>query len=91
MWNVNRPRKVTRITPLNSKEMALLQPRISEFLGDNASKDKTLSSTSSSLDAKKTSNLSPQDENAPLTKELVLTEAEGIAKVVWSVVKPNAT
>ena len=39
---------------------------------------------------KKTSNLRPQVEKVSLLKELVSTEAEGTAKKVWSVVKPNA-
>ena len=39
----------------------------------------------------KTSHLSPQVEKIPLLKESVSTEAEGTAKVAWSVVKPNTT
>ena len=39
---------------------------------------------------KKTSNLSPQVEKVPLLKESV-SEAEGTANMVWSVVKPNTT
>ena len=88
--SVNRKKKVTRITPLNSEEVALSQPRISEFLSDNANKDSTRSSAPSSPDAKKTSNLSPQVEKVPLLKKSV-SEAEGTGKVAWSVVKPNTT
>ena len=58
--SVNRKKKVTRITPLNSEEVALSQPRISEFLSDNANKESTRPSAPSSPDAEKTSNLSPQ-------------------------------
>ena len=87
--SVNRKKKVTRITPLNS-EVALSQPKINEFLSDNANKDSTRPSAPSSPDAKKTSNLSPQVEKVPLLKESV-SEAEGTAKVAWSVVKPNTT
>ena len=88
--SVNRKKKVTRITPLNSEEVALSQPRISEFLSDNANKESTRSSAPSSSDADKTSNLSPQVEKVSLLKEFV-SEAEGTAKVAWSVVKPNTT
>ena len=88
--SVNRKKKVIRITPLNSEEVALLQPRISEFLSDIANKDSTSRSAPSSTDAEKTSNLSPQVEKVPLLKESV-SEAEGTAKVAWSVVKPNTT
>ena len=88
--SVNRKKKVTRITPLNSEEVALSQPRISEFLSDNANKESTRPSAPSSPDAEKTSNLSPQVEKVPLLKEFV-SEAEGTAKVAWSVVKPNTT
>ena len=88
--SVNRKKKVTRITPLNSEEVALSQPRISEFLSDNANKDSTRPSTPSSPDAEKTSNVNPQVEKVPLLKEFV-SEAEGTAKVAWSVVKPNTT
>ena len=42
-----------RITPLISEEVTLSQPRISEFLRDNASKDKTRLSVPSSPDAEK--------------------------------------
>ena len=45
---------------------------------------------SSCPDAEKTSNLSPQVEKVPLLKESV-SEAEGTANMVRSVVKPNAT
>ena len=89
--STRRKKKITRITPLNSKEVARLQPRISEFLSDNASKDKTRLSAPSSPDSEKTSNLSPQVEKLPLLKESVLTEAESTAKVSWSVIKPNTT
>ena len=58
--SVNRKKKVTRITPLNSEEVALSQPRIFEFLSDNASKDKTRLSVPSSPDSEKTPNLSPR-------------------------------
>ena len=88
--SVNRKKKATRITPLNAEEVALSQPRISEFLGDNANKESTRPSAPSSPDAEKTSNLSPQVEKVPLLKESV-SEAEGTAKVAWSVVKPNTT
>ena len=87
---VNRKKKVTRITPLNSEEVALSQPRISEFLSGNANKESTRPSAPSYPDAEKTSNLSPQVEKVPLLKEYV-SEAEGTAKVAWSVVKPNTT
>ena len=72
-------KKVIRMTPLNS-EVALSQPRISEFLSDNANKDSIRPTAPSSPDVEKTSNLSPQVENVPLLKESV-TEAEGTAKV----------
>ena len=88
--SLNRKKKVTRITPLNSEEVAMSQPRISEFLSDNANKESTRPSALSSPDAEKTSNLSPQVEKVPLLKEPV-SEAEGTAKVAWSVVKPNTT
>ena len=88
--SVNRKKKETRITPLNSEEVALSQPRISEFLSDNANKESTRPSALSSPDAEKTSNLSPQVEKVPLLKESV-SEAEGTAKVAWSIVKPNTT
>ena len=83
-------KKVTRMTLLNSEEMALSQPKISEFLSDNANKDSTWPTVPSSPDAEKTSNLSPQVEKVPLLKESV-SEAEGTAKVAWSVVKPSTT
>ena len=70
--------------------MARSQPRISEFLSDTAQKDITWSCAPSSPDAEKTSNLSPQLEKVPLQKESDL-EAEGTAKMVWSVVKLNTT
>ena len=68
--------------------MARSQPRINEFLGDNANKDNTRPCAPSSPDAKKTSNLSPQVEKVPLLKQSV-SDFEGTAKMVWSVVKPN--
>ena len=89
--SIHRTKKVTWITPLNSEEVALSQPRINEFLSDNASKDKTRLSVLSSLDSKKTSNLSPQVEKVSVLKESVSTAAEGTAKVAWSVVKPSTT
>ena len=64
--------------------MALSQTRINEFLSDNANKDKTWPSAPFSPDAKKTSNLSFQVEKVSLIKESV-SEAEGTAKVAWSV------
>ena len=72
-------KKVIRMTPLNS-EVALSQPRISEFLSDNANKDSIRPTAPSSPDVEKTSNLSPQVEKVPLLKESV-SEAEGTAKV----------
>ena len=78
------------MTLLNSEEVALSQPRISEFLSDNANKDSTWPTAPSSPDAEKTSNLSPQAEKVPLLKEFV-SKAEGTAKVAWSVVKPSTT
>ena len=78
--SVNRKKKVTRITPLNSKKVALSQPRISEFLSDNANKDSTRPFAPFSPDAEKTSNMSPQVDKIPLLKESV-SEAEGTAKV----------
>ena len=90
MFNIIRSRKVTRIIPLNSEEVARSQPRIIDFLSDNASKDNTRLCASSSPDAEKTSNLSPQVEKVPSLKESV-SEAEGTANMVWLVVKPNTT
>ena len=90
MYNAIRSRKVTSIIPLNSEDVARSQPRISEFLSDNANKDNTRPGAPSSPNAKKTSNRSPQVEKVPLLKESV-SEAEGTAKMVWSVVKPNTT
>ena len=81
---------LTRITLLNAEEVALSQPRISEFLSENANKDSIRPSAPSSPDAEKASNQSPQVEKVPLLKESV-SEAEGTAKVAWSVVKPNTT
>ena len=45
--SVQISKKVTRITPLNSEEVARSQQRISEFLSDNANKNKTRPSASS--------------------------------------------
>ena len=90
MSNIIRSRKVTRIIPLNSKEVARSQPRIIEFLSDNANKDSTRLRAPSSPDAEVTSNLSPQVEKVLLPKESV-SEAECTAKMVWSVVKPKTT
>ena len=90
MSNVNRQRKLARITSQNSEEVALSQTRISEFLSDNADKDKTRPSAPASHDAERTSNLSPQFGRVPLLKQPV-SETEGTAKVAWSVVKPNTT
>ena len=73
-------KKVIRMTPLNSEKVALSQPRISEFLSDNANKDSIQPTAPSSPDVEKTSNLSPQVEKVPLLKESV-SEAEGTAKV----------
>ena len=78
--SVNRKKRVIPMTPLNSEEVALSQPRISEFLSDNANKDSIQPTAPSSPDVEKTSNLSPQVENVPLLKES-LSEAEGTAKV----------
>ena len=64
--SVNRKKKVTGITLLNSEEVALSQPRITEFLSDNANKNNTRLCASSSPDAEKTSNLSPQVEKVRL-------------------------
>ena len=88
--SIHRTKKVTWITSLNLEEVALSQPRISEFLSDNANKESIRPSAPSSPDAEKTSNLSPQVEKVPLLKESI-SEAEGTAKVAWSVVKPNTT
>ena len=77
--SVNRKKSNTNDT-LNSEEVALSQPRISEFLSDNANKDSIRPTAPSSPDVKKTSNLSPQVEKVPLLKESV-SEAEGTEKV----------
>ena len=91
MSNIIRSSKAPQIIPLNSKEVARSQPRIIEFLSDsNANKDNTRLCASSSPDAEETSNLSSQVGKVPLLKEAV-SEAEGTAKMVWSVVKPNPT
>ena len=88
--SVRRLKKVTRITSLISEEVALSQPRISEFLSDNANKDNTRPSAPSCSNAEETSNLSPQVEKVSWLKESA-SEAEGTAKVAWLVVKPNTT
>ena len=91
MDNIIRSRKVTRIIPLNSEEVVRSHPRIIEFLSDNANKNNTRPCAPSNPDAgEETSNLSPQVEKVPLLKESV-SEAEGTAKIVWSIVKPNTT
>ena len=90
MSNIIRSRKVTRIIPQNSEEVARSQPRIDKFLSDSANKDNTRPCALSSPDAEETSNLSPQVKNVLLLKES-FSEAEGTAKMVWSVVKPNTT
>ena len=51
-------KKVIRMTPLNSEEVALSQPRISEFLSDNASKDSIRPTAPSSPDVEK--NIKPK-------------------------------
>ena len=81
MSNIIRSRKVTRIIPLNSEEVAWPQLRISEFLSDNANKDNTRPCGPSSPDAEKTSNLSSQVEKVLLLKESV-SKAKGTAKMV---------
>ena len=68
------------MTPLNSEEVALSQPRISEFLSDNANKDSIRPTAPSSPDVQKNIKPEPQVENVPLLKESV-SEAEGTAKV----------
>ena len=73
-------KNVIRMTPPNFREVALSQPRISEFLSDNANKDSIRPTAPSSPDVEKTSNLSPEVENVPLLKES-LSETEGTAKV----------
>ena len=67
--NIIRSRKVTRIIPLTSEEVARSQPRIIEFLSDNANKGNTRLCAPSNPDAEETSNLSPQVEKVPLLKE----------------------
>ena len=81
MSNIIRSRKVLRIIPLNS-EVARSQPKIIEFLSDNANEDSSRLCAPSSPDAEKTSNLNPQVEKVPLLKESV-SEAEGTAKMLW--------
>ena len=51
-------KKVIRMTPLNSEEVALSQPRISEFLSDNANKDSIRPTAPSSPDVEK--NIKPE-------------------------------
>ena len=94
MSNVNRQRKLIRIAPLNCEEVARSQPRISEFLSDNANKDKTRPSAPICPDAEKPSNLSPQVEKIPLPKDsmISISEAEGTAKVacrLWNRTPPH--
>ena len=50
--------KVIPMTPLNSEEVALSQPRISEFLSDNANKDSIRPTAPSSPDVEK--NIKPE-------------------------------
>ena len=88
MSDIIGSRKVTRIIPLNSEEVARSQPSISELLSDNANKDNTRLCALSSPDAEKTSTLSPQVEKDPLLNESIF-EAEGTAKMIRSVMKPN--
>ena len=90
MSNIIRSRKVTRIIPRNLEEVARSQPKIIEFLNDNANKDNTRLCAPSSPNVEETSNLSSQVENVSLLKESV-SEAEGTEKMVWSVAKPNTT
>ena len=52
--NIIRSRKIKRIIPLTSEEVARSRPRISEFLSDNASKDNTRPCAPSSPDDEKT-------------------------------------
>ena len=70
--------------------MAQSQTRVSEFLSSNANKDNSRPYAPSSSNAGKTLNLIPQVEKVCLLKKSV-SEAEGTAKMVWSVVKPNTT
>ena len=51
-------KKVIPMTPLNSEEVALSQPRISEFLSDNANKDSIRPTAPSSPDVEK--NIKPE-------------------------------
>ena len=90
MSHIVKSRKVTRIIPLKLEEVARSQPRISEFLSDNAEKDNTWPCAPSSPDAENTSNLSSQVEKIPLLKKSD-SEAEGTSNIVWLVVKPNTT
>ena len=71
MSNIIRSRKLTRIIPLNSEEVARSQPKIIEFLSDNANKDNSRLCAPSSPDAEKTSNMSPQVEKVLWLKESV--------------------
>ena len=52
-------KKVIRMTPLNSEEVALSQPRISEFLSDNANKDSIRPTAPSCPDVETTSKPEP--------------------------------
>ena len=76
MSNVSRSRKVTRITPLNSEEVARSQPRISEFLTDNVNKNNTRPCALSSPGAEKRSNLSSQIEKVHLLTRSFACETE---------------
>ena len=53
MSNIIKSRKLTRIIPLNSEEVARSQPRIIEFLSDHANKDNTRLCAPSSSNAEK--------------------------------------
>ena len=78
--SVNRKKSNTDDTPKFKRSSQNSQPRISEFLSDNANKDSIQPNAPSSPDVEKTSNLSSQVEKVPLLKES-LSEAEGTAKV----------
>ena len=80
IMSIHRTKKVTQITPLNSEKVALSQPRITEFLSDNVSKDIIWLSAPSGPDSEKTSNQSSQVEKVLLLKESVGTEAEGTSE-----------
>ena len=57
MSDIIRSRKLTRIIPLHSEEVARSQPRINELLSDNANKDNTRQCAPSCPDAEETLNL----------------------------------